>query len=43
VSTAYQRGGQIPAASGVSGAETAAEILRATGARGVGIEPVPGR
>lgn len=42
VTSAYRRGSRIPAASGVSGAEAAAEILRAAGVRGVGIEPVPG-
>lgn len=43
VSSAYQRGGQIAAASGASGAEAAAEIMRASGVRNVGIEPVPGQ
>ncbi len=42
VSSAYHRGSRIPAASGVSGAETAAEILRASGVGGVAIETVPG-
>jgi Zn-dependent membrane protease YugP len=40
---AYQRGSQIPASSGASGAETAAEVLHAAGVRGVSIEPVPGQ
>ena len=42
VTSADQRGSQIPASSGVSGAATAAEIMHASGVRGVGIEPVPG-
>jgi Zn-dependent membrane protease YugP len=42
VTAAYRRGSQIPASTGYSGAETAAEILHASGVRGVGIEPVPG-
>ena len=43
VSSAYQRGSQLAAASGYSGAQTAAEILRASGVRNVDIEPVPGQ
>src|SRR5688500_2065317 len=43
VMSAYRRGSELPASSGASGAETAATILRASGVRGVGIEPVPGQ
>jgi uncharacterized protein len=43
VTSAYQRASQIPVTTGVSGAQAAAEILRDSGVRGVGIEPVPGQ
>lgn len=43
VSSAYRRGSQIPASTGVSGAETAAVIMRAAGVHGVAIEVVPGQ
>jgi uncharacterized protein len=43
VTSAYNRASQIPAASGFSGAETAAEILRARGIRTVDVETVPGQ
>jgi Zn-dependent membrane protease YugP len=43
VMSAYHRGSRIPARSGVSGAETAAVILRHAGVRGVQIEDVPGQ
>lgn len=42
VSSAYQRGSQIPASSGITGAQAAAEILRTEGVSGVRIEPVGG-
>lgn len=43
VMAAYQRGSQIPSRSGVSGAETAAAILKSAGVPGVRIEDVPGQ
>ena len=43
VMSAYRRGSEVPASTGVSGAETAATILHTSGVRGVGIEPVPGQ
>lgn len=43
VSSAYHRAQRVPAASGASGAETAAHILHAAGVRTVDIEPVPGQ
>jgi hypothetical protein len=43
VMDAYRRGHQIPARSGLSGAETAAVILRSSGAHHVAIEDVPGQ
>jgi Zn-dependent membrane protease YugP len=43
VSAAYQSGSQIPASSGASGAQTAAEVMRASGVGGVQIETVPGQ
>jgi Zn-dependent membrane protease YugP len=43
VTSAYQRGSQLAASTGYSGAETAAEILRTSGVRNVDIEPVPGQ
>lgn len=42
VSSAYNRGRQIPAETGLTGAETAAEILRGSRVRDVAIEPVDG-
>jgi Zn-dependent membrane protease YugP len=43
ISSAYNRASQIPAASGLSGAEAADALLRAAGVGGVGIETVPGQ
>jgi Zn-dependent membrane protease YugP len=43
VSSAFHHANQIPAASGISGAETAHEILRANGIRTVDVETVPGQ
>jgi Zn-dependent membrane protease YugP len=43
VSTAYARASRIPARTGLTGAEAAAEILRAEGVHGVSIEPVAGQ
>ena len=43
VTSAYDRGSRLAASTGYSGAETAAEILRTSGVRDVGIEPVPGQ
>ena len=42
VSSAYAEGSRVPAASGRTGAEAAAEVLRAAGVDGVRIEPVTG-
>jgi hypothetical protein len=42
VSMAYAQGSQIPASSGITGAQAAAEIMRAEGVHGVEIEPVAG-
>ena len=42
VSSAYAEGSRIPAASGLTGAQAAAEVLRAAGVEGVRIEPVAG-
>jgi uncharacterized protein len=43
ISSAYNRASQIPAASGLTGAEAADALLRAAGVGGVGIETVPGQ
>jgi Zn-dependent membrane protease YugP len=43
ISSAYRRASQIPAASGYTGAEAAAALLRASGVGEVGIETVPGQ
>ena len=43
ISSAYNRASQIPAASGLSGAEAADALLRAAGVGGVGIETIPGQ
>src|SRR5262245_59620537 len=43
ISSAYRHASQIPAASGFTGAEAAAAVLRAAGVRGVEIETVPGQ
>jgi uncharacterized protein len=43
ISSAYTRASQIPAASGLTGAEAADALLRAAGVGGVGIETVPGQ
>ena len=43
ISSAYSRASQIPAASGYTGAEAAAALLRASGIGQVGIETVPGQ
>jgi hypothetical protein len=43
VSSAYHRASRLAAASGYSGAETAAELLHRAGIDNVGIEPVPGQ
>ena len=40
VKSAYKRAGQVPASSGMSGAETAQRILNIYGINNVGIEPV---
>jgi Zn-dependent membrane protease YugP len=42
VSSAYAEGSRVPAASGLTGAQAAAEVLRAAGVQGVRIEPVSG-
>jgi len=42
VKSAYGEAAELPAASGVSGAEAAALILRSRGLSGVGIEPTEG-
>jgi Zn-dependent membrane protease YugP len=42
IHSAYERASQIPAASGYTGAETAALLMREAGVRGVGVEPVEG-
>jgi Zn-dependent membrane protease YugP len=42
ISRAYAAGARIPAASGVSGAEAAALVMKAGGVAGVAIEPVAG-
>jgi Zn-dependent membrane protease YugP len=42
ISRAYAAGSQVPAASGLTGAETALMVMRAGGVTGVGIEPVDG-
>lgn len=42
VKSAYHEASQIPASSGYSGAETAQEVMRAEGVRGIAIEPVAG-
>ncbi|HEV3162955.1 MAG TPA: zinc metallopeptidase [Isosphaeraceae bacterium] len=43
VSMAYSEGSRIPSASGLTGAQAAAEIMRAEGVHGVAIEPVSGQ
>lgn len=43
VSRAYSRGSRVPARSGLTGAQAAAEILQAEGVHGVAIEPVGGQ
>src|SRR5579864_3460392 len=43
VSLAYAEGSRIPAASRLTGAQAAAEIMRAEGVDGVSIEPVAGQ
>lgn len=42
VSSAYQQAAQIPSRNGLTGAETAAAVLRASHATGVDIQPVEG-
>jgi Zn-dependent membrane protease YugP len=42
VSSAYGAASRIPARSGITGAQAAAEIMRAEGVQGVAIEPVGG-
>jgi uncharacterized protein len=42
VSMAYAQGLQVPASSGITGAQAASEIMRAEGVYGVEIEPVEG-
>jgi Zn-dependent membrane protease YugP len=42
ISSAYAMGSRIPAASGLSGAEAAAMVMKAGGVSGVAIEPVAG-
>ncbi len=42
IATAYAAGSRIPAASGLTGAEAAALVMRAGGVTGVPIEPVAG-
>ena len=42
ISRAYAAGSRIPAASGLTGAEAAAMVMRAGGVSGVAIEPVAG-
>ena len=42
ISSAYAAGSRIPAASGLTGAEAAAMVMRAGGVTGVAIEPVAG-
>jgi Zn-dependent membrane protease YugP len=42
VSSAYGRASRIPSRSGITGAQAAAEIMRAEGVDGVAIEPVAG-
>lgn len=42
VHSAFQQGSQIPAASGLVGAQAAHEVMRAAGVSGVEIEPVDG-
>ena len=43
VKSAYARAQRIPSRAGLSGAETAQEILRAEGIYDVALEPVPGQ
>jgi uncharacterized protein len=43
ISSAYANASQIPSSSGVTGAQAAAEIMRAGGVHGVEIEPVAGQ
>jgi Zn-dependent membrane protease YugP len=43
VSWAYHEGSQVPSSRGLTGAQAAAEILRAEGVSGVAIEPVEGQ
>src|SRR5204863_3280251 len=40
--TAFSEGKEVPAARGLTGAQAAAEVLRAGGVSGVAIEPVEG-
>jgi Zn-dependent membrane protease YugP len=42
VASAYGRASRIPARSGITGAQAAAEIMRAEGVHGVAIQPVSG-
>lgn len=42
ISSAYAAGSRVPAASGLSGAEAAAMVMKAGGVSGVAIEPVTG-
>jgi Zn-dependent membrane protease YugP len=42
VQSAFHQGSQIPARSGVSGAQAAAEVMQTEGVHGVAIEPVAG-
>jgi Zn-dependent membrane protease YugP len=42
ISSAYAMGSQVPASSGLSGAEAAAAVMNAGGVSGVAIEPVAG-
>jgi Zn-dependent membrane protease YugP len=42
ISTAYAAGSRVPAASGLSGAEAAALVMKSGGVTGVAIEPVAG-
>ncbi|MBN9120611.1 MAG: zinc metallopeptidase [Planctomycetes bacterium] len=43
VTSAFQHASHVPAASGISGAETAQALLRANDIRTVEVEPVPGQ
>jgi Zn-dependent membrane protease YugP len=43
IQSAYQEGSQYRSFSGITGAQAAAEVMRAGGIAGVAIEPVPGQ